>query len=292
MFDRLVVATDLSPASDAVVGCLHGLQAVGARQVVLVHALGIKHLESLKYPMMEWAEPRLARQAASLREQGFATETVMPTGAAAVEVNQIADKENASLIVVGSHGATATEEILLGGTALAILHHARRPVLIARLSIIHGPDGQRCEAACVDYLRHILYPTDFSDGSEAALERVSHLVKAGARRVTLCHVQDRAKLHGHLEHRLEEFNHIDRQRLERIKAELEAQGATDIRIEIPYGSPVQEIQRLIGTDDVSWVIMGSQGRGFIAEVFLGSVGHHVARRSPVPVLLVPAARRE
>jgi nucleotide-binding universal stress UspA family protein len=38
------------------------------------------------------------------------------------------------------------------------------------------------------------------------------------------------------------------------------------------------------------VVMGSQGRGFLAEVFLGSVSHQVVRRSPVPVLLVPAGR--
>jgi len=37
-------------------------------------------------------------------------------------------------------------------------------------------------------------------------------------------------------------------------------------------------------------VMGSQGRGFIGEVFLGSVSHQVVRRAPVPVLLVPTLR--
>jgi len=37
-------------------------------------------------------------------------------------------------------------------------------------------------------------------------------------------------------------------------------------------------------------VMGSQGRGFVSESFLGSVSHQVARRSPAPVLLIPAKR--
>jgi len=38
--------------------------------------------------------------------------------------------------------------------------------------------------------------------------------------------------------------------------------------------------------------MGSQGRGFIKEVFLGSVSNNVARHSAASVLLIPAVRKE
>jgi nucleotide-binding universal stress UspA family protein len=36
--------------------------------------------------------------------------------------------------------------------------------------------------------------------------------------------------------------------------------------------------------------MGSQGRGFIHEVFLGSVANNIARLAPLPVIFVPAIR--
>jgi len=80
-----------------------------------------------------------------------------------------------------------------------------------------------------------------------------------------------------------------RERLQRLKKHLLAKGATDVRIEIPYGSPTQEILRRCRTEDVSLVVMGTQGRGFTREVFLGSVSHNVARKAPISVLLVPAA---
>ncbi|BCU06400.1 universal stress protein [Allochromatium tepidum] len=66
--------------------------------------------------------------------------------------------------------------------------------------------------------------------------------------------------------------------------------AAEIGIEIAYGAPVTEILRVIREQGARLVVMGSQGRGFIEEIFLGSVSHNVARHSPAAVLLVPAKR--
>jgi nucleotide-binding universal stress UspA family protein len=103
-------------------------------------------------------------------------------------------------------------------------------------------------------------------------------------------VQDRAKIDPHLKHRLEEFNRIDTERLERHRDVLLKLGVKKVGLELPYGSPVQEILRVARDRGVSEIVMGSQGRGFIADVFLGSVSHQVARHAPVPVLFVPAVR--
>jgi len=42
-----------------------------------------------------------------------------------------ADRRPAAVVVVGSRGRTAPREILLGSVAMATLHHAHRPVLVA-----------------------------------------------------------------------------------------------------------------------------------------------------------------
>jgi len=41
----------------------------------------------------------------------------------------------------------------------------------------------------------------------------------------------------------------------------------------------------------SLIVLGSQGRGFFNEIFIGSVSHQVARQSDVSVLLVPSVER-
>ena len=49
MFKTAIVASDLSPASDRVISCLHGLKPMGTERDILTHALGIHHLEEMKH---------------------------------------------------------------------------------------------------------------------------------------------------------------------------------------------------------------------------------------------------
>jgi len=290
MFKKILVATDLSEASDRIIGCLHGLKPLGAEEAILVHALGIRHLEVMKDMLAPRVEPRLQAQKARLEAQGFVTRyTIMP-GLPGVEVNQAASRDHASMIVIGTRGSTLAREVLLGSSALEILQQARVPVLVMQVHIVEGAGAVRCEVTCADFTKQVLYPTDFSDTAERAFAYVERFVESGTRRVTLLHVQDQVHLGKHLKDRLEEFNRIDQSRLERLRANLEHKGATDVRIEIPFGSPIQEIVRRAKDADDTVIVMGSQGRGFISELFLGSVSHQVVRLAPVPVLLIPAVR--
>ncbi|MFA6646937.1 MAG: universal stress protein, partial [Sphaerochaetaceae bacterium] len=54
-----------------------------------------------------------------------------------------------------------------------------------------------------------------------------------------------------------------------------------------YGDPHTEVMREITESGATMVMMGTQGRGFFKELFVGSVSQFVARRSPIPVLLIP-----
>lgn len=290
MFNTALMATDLSPASSHVLECLPGLLPLGTRELILLHALGIKHLEEMKHLLAPQAEPFLAAQKATVEAQGFETTTVIAPGLAVFEVNRVAKERDVSLIVVGSHGSTLAKEMLLGGTAMGILHHAQLPVLVIRVKIVEQDGHSRCGTACGDFRRHVLFCTDFSETAERAFTYVEKIVDSGAKRVTLLHVQDQTRIEKHLKHRLDEFNEIDRERLDRLQTGLKQRGASDVRIELPYGSPIQEILRAAEREDESLIVMGSQGRGFIGEVFLGSVSHQVVRRAPVPVFLVPTLR--
>jgi len=290
MFQTIAIATDLSEASDMVIACLRGLHDLGTRKVVLAHAVGVRHEEEIAHLLSQMAESKLASQRAAIEAQGFQVAVQVGPGTPMVEVNRIAKEHQASLIVVGSLGSTLAREVLLGGTALAILHRAEIPVLVVRLRVTEPGAKEKCRAVCEDFTKHVLFPTDFSDNAEKAFEQVRQLAANGVRRVTLLHVQDKTKIDPHLKERLGEFNRIDQERLERLKDELTRQGAIDVDIKIPYGSPTQEILRLAAEDEDTLIVMGSQGRGFIREVFLGSVSHNVARYASVPVLIVPPVR--
>ena len=287
MFYRMLVATDLSEASEQVICSLGALQALGTQEALLVHCLNIRDVGTLADSLMEKARPALEKQAKALEDQGFRVTAKMAVGLPHIELNRQADEHDCSLIVVGSHGRTMAAEIVLGGVASAVIHNATRPTLVLRLRLRDENGRAVCEGPECDLLEHVLFPTDFSDNAERAFSYVGRIAESGARRITLLHVQDQTRIDRHLKDRLEEFNAIDTERLERLKGELTERGARDIRIALPYGSPKKEIIERAKREGVSLVVMGSQGRGYLAELFLGSASNAVARHSPVPVLLIP-----
>lgn len=291
MFSKVLIATDLSAASHAVVRCAAGLRSLGAKECHLVQCLNLGDAASAAVEQARKVlEQPLLDQKALLEKSGLRVHVEVVPGHAQVEINRIAREQHCSLIVVGSHGHTLLSEMLLGGVASAVIHHAVKPVLVMRVEWTKGSDDVRVKGAADDLARHVLFPTDFSDNAEHAFQYVRHLVSSGARDVTLCHVQDKDHIDPHLLHRLDDFNRIDQERLAGMKEMLAQAGSARVHVDISLGHPAQEILRAIESKSVTLVVMGSQGRGFVDEVFLGSVSHNVARRSPAPVLLIPARR--
>jgi nucleotide-binding universal stress UspA family protein len=273
MFKKILVATDLSSASDHLIACAIGIRRAGAEEAILCHTLGIKYLHDLRFPLERAAEPELLRQKAQLEAQGYRVRVLMPPGLAADDVPASAAAEKVDLVVLGSH-------VGLGTTTTKILHQLRVPAWSVQ-------SQSPSTAVSTDPFAHVLHPTDFSDSAEIAFERLKRLVQAGAPRVTLLHVQDENENSDQGRHPFAgEFDRIDRRRLERRKCELKQIAACDVRTEIRTGDAVTEIIR--GACEASLIVMGSQGKGVISDVFLGSVSHQVARRAAQPVLLEPA----
>lgn len=291
MFKSIMIATDLSEASDHVVGCLTPFRALGAERVTLLHCLGIRHIQSVQHLLAPLVEPKLQVQKEALEKQGYEVNIEIAPGLPQFEINRVAAEKGCSLVIVGSHGQTMSSEIHLGGVASELIHNAKKPVLLVRLKITDVKDRDRCEVICDNMMEHILYPTDFSDNAERAFAYVKELAQSGVKRVTLLHVQDKVRIGKHLEHRLEEFNRIDQERLERLKSALTQAGGAKVETAIVYGMPIPEILKKARESGVTLTVMGSQGRGYISELFLGSVSHNVSRKAEVSVLLIPALRK-
>jgi len=287
MFSKVLIATDSSASSLAVVGCATSLHLLGTRECVLAQCFLIREHVAFPNQIKAYIESALDGQKRILERQGLRTTVVVDAGLPGTVIPRIAAEQNCSVIVVGSHGHNLPSEIVLGGTATEILHQATKPILLVRLKVDEDTGRAVCAGEGCEFMRHVLYPTDFSDHAQRAFAYVSKLVECGARRVTLLHVQDKAKLGRHLKDRLEEFNRIDEERLGMLRDRLTNMGDADIDIEIPYGASIGEILKRTGNGGASVVVMGSHGRGFIGELFLGSVSHNVARHSEAPVLLIP-----
>jgi len=81
-----------------------------------------------------------------------------------------------------------------------------------------------------------------------------------------------------------------RERMERMRAMLGSKVETELHLRL--GDPVKGMLQLIRELHPEMVVVGSHGRGAVMRMLLGSVSTELSRRSPVPVLVVPAPGRE
>jgi nucleotide-binding universal stress UspA family protein len=81
---------------------------------------------------------RVAEEGATLaREAGFEAEPLVELGSPVwQQIVEVADERDVGVLVLGSHGRTGIQRLLLGSVAAAVAAHTDRTVLIA-----HAPDS-------------------------------------------------------------------------------------------------------------------------------------------------------
>jgi nucleotide-binding universal stress UspA family protein len=181
---------------------------------------------------------------------------------------------------------------VLGSFANAVCHHIRFPTLMLPVRVSAGGEPTACLWRCTDLLGHLLLPTDFSQPAAQALVYVELLVPRGVARVTLVHALQIPPLEFYEPGLPERVEAAARNSLEILEHRLEAAGVPRVDSRLTPGHPISVILKLLQAEDVSLVVLGTQGRGFVAEIFLGSVAHNITRVTPCPVLLIPPLNRE
>jgi len=145
MFRSIVVGTDGSEtAAEAVRQATELASAVGAK-IHLVSAyepVGGQRLreERVQAPDdVQWSiheredvEGTLRESADQIKEQGVDVETFSRQGDPADAILDIAEEQNADLIVVGNKGMSGAKRFLLGSVPNKVSHHAPCSVMIIR----------------------------------------------------------------------------------------------------------------------------------------------------------------
>jgi nucleotide-binding universal stress UspA family protein len=288
MMERAIIATDLSEASDIMVKHLAFLKEFGVSSILLLQCPDYQEVASEVFPYVATIQTEaIERQKEVLEDLGFVVESRISPGSAKREINRIAEEEGYPLVVVGSQGRSLVGGAFLGGVAHEVMLGTKKPLIIIRLSV----DEQRhlsVTGISSPVTKHILYTTDFSTGADSAFVHLERLIDSGnVSHVTLLHVQDRSHIEPHLVDRLDEFNRVDEQRLQELKERLVAPKTVRVICKLVYGSPHTEIMHELESGGATLVMMGTQGRGFFKELFVGSVSQYVARRAQVPVMLIP-----
>ena len=139
MFERILLATDGSPAADEALGYALDLAVRYDAQVIVVYAYDPVH-KSLGSPFQdEYIEShmnegkQITEQAAQKLQE--ANVDVVLEGPAADAILRVADARKCDLIVMGSRGQGALTSLLLGSVSHKVLSHAPVPVLTVRTPV-------------------------------------------------------------------------------------------------------------------------------------------------------------
>jgi nucleotide-binding universal stress UspA family protein len=140
-------------------------------------------------------------------------------------------------------------------------------------------------------IRHILVPTDFSEGSSEAFETALGMAADSGARMTLFHVHHIPTtvypdvilpLSPEL---LQDMQHSADLVLEELRDRAIAAGVpTDFKT--TYGTTHVEICAAADELGVDLIVIGTHGRGGLSHALLGSVAEKVVRKAPCPVLTV------
>ena len=188
----------------------------------------------------------------------------------------------ADLLVLGTHGRSGFQRLVLGSVAEKVLRKAGCPVLTV------PPRTTDAVPRELVSIQQILCPVDFSTGSRRALEYAVSLAQEARARLTVLYVVELAAdaleppnsaLLNYRATCLEQAR-TDMKEIMRATAPLGA-AAADMVIE---GRAYRQILQVAAEQQSSLIVMGVQGRGAIDRLFFGSTTNHVVREATCPVL--------
>lgn len=285
MIERALVVTDLCKDSCSLVCRLKGLKHFGIKQLLVLVCMNLNEYscEIFKYSDSAMNE-YLERMENSLKEQGFDAEVRLMADAKIMDIYKIAFDEYYDIVVVGAIKRNLSSKIVYSNLAYDVISQAQKPVVLVRLDRNDADELINDE----DIGKHILFATDFSENASAAFEYVVGMSDNIAEKITLLHVQDETRIAPYLANRLREFNDTDMERLSDLRDIIRAEGKAKVDLVIKYGSPIEEILGLIDDLGIRLTVLGCQGRGFIKDLFLGSVSNNISRLSSSSVLMIPS----
>ena len=235
-------------------------------------------LQAAKEQMPKWSQ--------SVTAAGVDVETLVERGDPVKRILARAAALRADLVVMGTHGRSGFERLLLGSVTEKVLRKASCPVMAVPPPVV--------SAGKLPYTR-LLCPVDFSESSEAALQFASSLAEEADAHLTIVHVFDWQPDDDLMMARFDTVEHygaIERQAHER----LERLVTDDLRVWCKpetvtvRGKPYREILALADAKATDLIVLGVRGRNPIDVALFGSTVNQVVRRARCPVLTVPARR--
>jgi len=250
-YKRIVLATDGSPSAETAEHVAVTLARAVKGRITIAHA----------YTSAARVEPAVERALEIAEREGVKAKVEVSSETPGHAIVEIADRESADLIVIGSRGLFKAEQVI-GSVAKRVAQHAPCDVLLTR----ERPDSARPHGA-VPY-RRLLIATDGSATADRAARKGYALAKRLGASVTLCFV-------GH-----PRTGDLVLSDTAATIGEGEPSGML-----ILEGDPAKTIMEAAERDGLDLIVVGNKGMTGARAFLLGSIPKEIAEYAPTDVLI-------
>jgi nucleotide-binding universal stress UspA family protein len=199
---------------------------------------------------------------------------VTPLEGIAAKVEELAP----DLLVMGTHGRTGLNRLLMGSVAEKVLRHV--PVNVLTVS------GKSPVVRSTHAFERVLVAVDFSDFSRRALRAASAILEPGAT-LTVAHVVASPMHPSFYAGGVTRLFQLDPDMPDRIRENVQSWlEGVEAEIVVREGDIFAELMDVSVEADSQVIVMGTRGLAGLDHLLLGSVTEKVVRRATVPVLTV------
>jgi nucleotide-binding universal stress UspA family protein len=292
---EFLLATDFSHCAARALDYALAVATWWKAELHVLHVLEFLPGMNPEYPVNQMYLDQLRKEAdhhvSEIKERagqaGLPIRTTIDLGIPSQRIEAVAAELGADLIVMGTHGRTGLEHVLVGSTAERVVRIASCPVLSVKAGRDEPPP--RAVPAGDIAFRHLLVPIDFSGSSLEALEYGVQFAKHLGSAVTILHVLEPVAygldltLGGSVEWRQQKVHAEGR--LEVLRALCTSNGVRADQV-LKAGFPADSIREYASKQLPDLIIMGTHGRRGVSRFVSGSVAEAVLRLAPCPVLTV------
>lgn len=277
--DRILMATDFSPASDHALEYALSLARHYGSHLIVAHVITLDGYPMLapdltaareqKYQEAKAATAKLVR---SGRLIGVSHEILIEEGTLWPAIHKVIEKYGVNLVVAGTKGMGSIQKVLLGSNAEQMFRQSSIPVLTV------GP-AVTSEALYEAEFKHILFSTDFGPGAEKEAAFAVSLAQEHKSKLTVLHVLTGTEQNVGLQ-----MDFILRQMKELVPDTHGEHCLVDYRVR--PGKPVDEILSVRQDTQAGLIVMGAKKRTSLAGHVPHTTAFEVVSSAPCPVLTV------
>ncbi len=277
MFNKVLLATDLTEEADNLLPCFYSLCPDDDTEVAVAHIFKDEDDADPSSSAFKKVQSRVRAMVAELRRAGYEdAREVYRSGEVFEQLTEIADAEDAGLIMVASHGKGFFKSALLGSTTFDLARATDRPLFVSK-----PVEDKADELLQKNLLHRILVPTDFSLKSLSALD-VIRMLREHISEVVFVHVVERSRSQDDLEDKMRSAS----RRLQELADEIKIFGIK-ATYHVRKGAASKEILRLAEKEDVSLIVMAKTGAGLVKGLVMGSTAQNVTLNAERSLLLLP-----